>query len=117
MLKGEDGSTQITATFFCCAVIKPISESVSVLLPAPGGPVIPMTGIAEGGNDFRNVSYPGDSFSINEIQRDSALILPLLMSFFNCCHMLQNSLDIAYLLHTAPSFICALYQSLRSLSK
>ena len=42
-LKGDEGSTQSTATFLPSATNEPIKASVSVLFPAPGGPVIPIT--------------------------------------------------------------------------
>ena len=42
-LKGEEGSTQTTPTFFPAATQFAIKASTKVLLPAPGGPVIPVT--------------------------------------------------------------------------
>ena len=42
-LKGEEGSTQSTPTFFPAATQFAIKASTNVLFPAPGGPVIPVT--------------------------------------------------------------------------
>src|SRR6187401_184947 len=56
-LNGEDGSTQSTPIFFPLLTSNPMSESTKVLLPAPGGPVIPIIGLfGLGGNDRNNPS-------------------------------------------------------------
>lgn len=64
-----------TATLEPDAVSSPISASVNVLFPAPGGPVIPMMLCDEDEGSFlRNVSYPSTAFSTREIHRARARV-------------------------------------------
>ena len=71
---------QRMAIFFCCFRNDPINTFTMVLLPTPGGPVIPITGVLEKGNFFNSSTDPGAWFSINEIQRAKDLILPFCIS-------------------------------------
>src|SRR5688572_18677315 len=89
-LKGEEGSTHNTPVFFPAATSILINASVNVLLPAPGGPVIPMIFVDEEGSDCNSVSYPAYSFSTNEMLLASAFTSPWLICSSNCCHMVTN---------------------------
>src|SRR5688572_20601510 len=86
-LKAEDGSTQRTPIFFPDCTSNPISASTIVLLPAPGGPVIPIIFAADELMDCSISSCPGSSFSINEILLASALTSPVLTLSSNSCHI------------------------------
>jgi hypothetical protein len=53
-----------------------------VLLPAPGGPVMPITGMKPGVKVAKKLSTPATSFSIEEITLAIELKLPSATSFF-----------------------------------
>src|SRR5258705_8829341 len=55
-LNGDEGSIHRTPTLFPKLTNKPINESTKVLLPAPGGPVIPIIFAGEDGNDCSRAS-------------------------------------------------------------
>ena len=72
---------QSTATFLPADLSWPMSASTNVLFPAPGGPVIPMTLVAElAGSDCNSSSKPSVSFSIMLIALAIGFIFPCCMS-------------------------------------
>src|SRR5689334_4583634 len=82
-LNGDVGSTAITATFLFCSDNDFKIELSSELLPAPGGPVMPIMGIFLNDRFLRIFTPSSALFSINEIARASAFLSPDLIDSIN----------------------------------
>jgi len=67
-LNGDEGSTQTIPTFLLSLTKASITASTKVLLPAPGGPVMPITGVDVWGSCCKNqISFI--FISINDMLR------------------------------------------------
>lgn len=82
-MNGEVGSTATTATFLFFSVSSLSIELSRVLLPAPGGPVIPITGTGLKVKSFNKPSALAVLFSTHEIALASDFLSPVLIGFIN----------------------------------